>query len=85
MKVPNVLQKLDGRKHDNINYLCSRRRFGSGKVSHIAARILLTLEPRSIPDNILIKHSDITTMSPLDCKDVIRVSLIIVSIIISPC
>lgn len=34
-----------------IKYLCNKRRFGSGKVSFIAARIEATLIPRSVPNS----------------------------------
>lgn len=34
----------------NQNYLCNKRRFGSGKVSHIAARIAETLFAREVPN-----------------------------------
>jgi hypothetical protein len=43
-----------GKRKLLLKYLCSKRRFGSGKVSFIAARIEATLTLRSVP-NIVVQ------------------------------
>jgi hypothetical protein len=42
-----------GKRKLLLKYLCNKRRFGSGKVSFIAARIEATLTLRSVP-NIVV-------------------------------
>lgn len=40
-----------GKRKLLLKHLCNKRRFGSGKVSFIAARIEATLTPRSVPNS----------------------------------
>jgi len=44
-------RKEMGKRKLLLKYLCNKRRFGSGKVSFIAARIEATLTLRSVPNS----------------------------------